>query len=375
LDNTPLTLGLEFESVISSLPDMMRKFQTETRKNPLIKSVTRDASVESNLGMVGSHSRIFLGSQLLASRYMNRGGSVTSGYEIVTQPLEMPVMRRVIRDILNTQVKMGEIFSDRSSIHVHIGFPCGLIFLKTATALGLKTEPLFYKIAGMGNPFRGEANHSNYCRPLALPPVVRLSDSDKLAVLNPEKSLDADGVEDFWGTFGGIRHGDHERYNPLRYYGINIFSTVLRGTMEYRFFNFCTNVRFVNSVASLAQFISDLMIRFPLSTIEDLPKVSIFEKNPTVIYHKLLDCLLYMGDCYRSEYPINSKDIDSLRELIDTTSQPVFKKELVLTHIRNGRIQMNDAKRFGLELVNTAIESGHVDIHNFTMLDRKLIGD
>jgi hypothetical protein len=117
------------------------------------------------------------------------------------------------------------------------------------------------------------------------------------------------------------------------------------------------------------------MIRVPLDTIADLPSVSIFEKNPAVIYHKLLDCILYMGKYYNSEFPIESREIESLRELIDNTPQPVFSREPVLSHCRGGRIGIYDASRFGLQLVNSAVESGHIDIHNFAESDRKLIGD
>jgi hypothetical protein len=372
-DNTPITLGLEFESVITSIQDMNHRLKLDIDRNPFIKSVTRDASVESPLGPVGRCSKIFMGSTVLRNKLRKRGEMI-AGYEIVTNPLDMVNMRRLITDIVNIQVQMGEIYSPRASVHVHTGFPKGYIFLKTAVALGLKVEPLFYKIAGMGNTFRGETNNANYCRPLALPPAVTLIDSKKVALLNPLKSLDADRYDAFWGTFGGINPQDRERYNPLRYMGINIFSTILRGTMEFRFFNYCSNSRYIQAIAALSQFVSELMLRMSLDSIKSLYNLSIFEKNSNMDYHRILDELISMGAYFDSELPLEKRDEIAIRELIESTPQPVFIDEPVLSHIRRGRISIDDARRYGLTLLDTAKDPGIVDIHTFNASDRKLIG-
>jgi hypothetical protein len=372
MENLPITLGLEFESIINSKEEMSRIYDLGHVPNSTIRAVTRDASVESETAKVGN-STVFLGSKVLRTSLGRRERCVT-GYELITYPLEMDVMRRVIDQTINTQVRLGEIYSDRSSIHVHAGYPCGLIFAKTAVALGLKVEPLLYKIAGMGRKFRGLSNNAAYCRPLGLPPAVKLQDSKQFAVLSPLDAIDADGPEQFWGKFG-IRYGDRERYNPLRYMGVNVFSTLLRGTMEFRFFNFCTVSRYVEAVTGLCQFISDLMIRIPLDVANSITPLSIFKDNSNQLYRGILFELLEVGKYYNSEFPMAEEDIANILELIEVTPQPVFTEKTVQSHINTPRICKSDAIRFGLKIVENALPAGIVDIHTFGDTERKLLGD
>lgn len=371
--NNPSTLGMEFESTIATRDGVQSNLKIASERRGLIYSITKDASVESNACWVGSNSSLFLGNALLRNRAGSKEVKVI-GYELVTNPLEMSVMRKVINQTINTQVRMGEIYSDRSSIHVHAGFPSGLIFKKVAIAFGLKVEPLFYKIAGMGNIFRGLTNNSAYCRPLALPPAIRLVDSSRFAVLNPAKSIDAYGEERFWGYFG-IHGGCRDRYVPLRYMGMNIYSTLLRGTLEYRFFNFCTISKYVESVAGFVQFISDLILRLPISIAINIPALSIFKANPNQDYNDLLDEIVNLGKYYNSELPIADGDLENIRELIEITPQPVFENRPILSHIKNGTINERTAKSFDLEIIDEADEPGIVDIHNFGRLSRQLIGE
>ena len=376
-DNTPDTLGLEFESIISTTSAMCAKYGLALTRHPYIKSAVRDASVESEASSVGAASKLFLGNSHLRDKLkMDKGNVVVSGYEIVTHPLSLTDMRKAIADIINIQVKMGEIYSDRTSIHVHTGFPTGLIFAKVAVALGLRVEPLLYKIAGMGREFRGSNNNSTYCRPLVMGPAVRLTDSSKIVQLDAESALITAGPAAFWGRFGGIHMEDVERYNPVRYIGINIYSTLLRGTMEYRHFNYSNNGRYVGAVAALCQFISDLMTRVSINTaLDSIEKVSIFEKNPTSSYHGIMDDLLKLGSYYNCKVHLEERDVSTIAELIEITPQPVFVKKPILSHIKRGRISLSEAMFFGLKLVTDAQEPNFVDIHNFNSSDRKLLGE
>jgi len=371
-DNTPETVGLEFESVIRSR-DSVNKLLSSARRNKSISAVTRDASVESTGVQIGDNTTIFLGSSVLRNS-LRRRESIVTGYEIVTNPLDIDTMRKVILDMINLQVKMGEIYSARSSIHVHAGFPSGLIFYKSAVALGIKIEPLLYKLAGMGSEFRGVKNNSAYCRALSLPPAVRLADSPSLAVLSPLSAISSPSYESFWGCFG-IFSGDTERYNPLRYMGINVFSSILRGTMEYRFFNYCSISRYVESITRLCQFITDLMIRVPLETSKNIHQVSIFDGNSDGNYRDLLSEIVRIGRYYNSEFPIDTYDMENIYEIIDKTPQPIFEDKVVTSHILKARIKLQDAIRFGLQIIDSAEDPGIVDIHNFTKQDRKLIGE
>ena len=371
--DNPSTIGIEFESTISTRDSAQSNIKIAGENRGLIYSITRDASVESNACYIGKNSSLFLGNKLLMGRINSRDAKVI-GYELVTNPLEMDVMRKVINQTINAQVRMGEIYSNRSSIHVHTGFPYGLIFKKVAVALGLKVEPLLYKIAGMGNTFRGLDNNSAYCRPLALPPAIRLNSSFRFALLNPTKAISAYGEEKFWGYFG-IHMRCRDRYVPLRYMGLNIYSILLRGTLEYRFFNFCSIAKYVESVAGLVQYLSDLILRLPINTVTNIPAISIFESNTNQEYNDLLSELVNLGKYYNSELPISSGDVENIRELIEITPQPLFENKHILSHIKSGTISERTAKSFDLEIIDKADEPGIVDIHNFGKQSRQLIGE
>lgn len=372
MGNSPKTVGLEFESIIAEREGVSRAFNIGDSST--IRTVTRDASVESEMALIGGSSSLFLGSSFLRDRFRSKSKLVT-GYEIVTFPLEMDEMRKTIIRVLNAQSKTGEIFSDRSSIHVHVGFPSGFIFLKSALALGIKVEPLLYKIAGMGGTYRGIINNSAYCRALMAPPAVRLADLDnEFAILDPASALETGNVTDFWAKFG-IRYGDRERYNPLRYMGINLYSTILKGTLEFRFFNFSLVSKHVEAVAALSQFLVDLMIRLPIHESSALPHIDIFKENDDETYLRLLEELVTLGRYYGCEFNLYSRDIDSIAELIFTTKQPVFVNKPILSHVNSARITSVDAKRSGLRIIKEASPPGIIDIHNFANIDVSLLGD
>ena len=372
MENTPHTVGLEFESVITNRDLMIETINKYRKLLPAVSVITRDASVESPVAHLG-RSTIFLGNQRLKSglRYLDRS---VVGYELVTKPLSMPDMRRVIDQTINIQVSMGEIFSNRSSIHVHVGFPRGLIFQKVAVALGLAVEPLLYKIAGMGNRFRGLDNNSAYCRALALPPAIKLLNSDKTVILCPELSIDADGESKFWNLFG-VSSGERDRYVPLRYLGLNLYSILLRGTLEFRFYNFCTNSGYVSAITRLSQFIADLILRLPLSDAIGLRYLSLFTVNSNHDYYSLLDEMVSLGKFYGSEQPLSNIDYDNIKELIDVTPQPVFVNKSTLTHVKNTKLDLSRALGYGLDFVDGADPPGIVDIHTFDSSNRNLIGD
>ena len=361
MDNLPITLGMEFESVISARDIVMGRLKYAGGLHSVIQAVTRDASVESVTASVGRNTSIFLGNAILWNSLADKDRLVT-GYEIVTLPLSLSSMRKVIAQTINTQIRMGEIFSDRSSVHIHVGFPKGFIFQVAAVAMGLVVEPLLYKIAGMGYKFRGSSNCSAYCRPLALPPAIVLRDSNRFALLNPEAAITANGADKFWNYFGASIT-TRDRYIPLRYFGINVYSTLLRGTLEYRFFNFCSVSRYVEAVASLVQFITDLTIRLPLASIQRIDRLSIFEKNPDQDYHKCLDTLIDLGNYYESELPMDDPDIETIRELIDITEQPIFVNEPVRSHITSSKLSESGAISYGLTIVDSARPPGIIDIH------------
>jgi len=366
--NSPKTLGIEFESVIMSR-DAMASIAGSSYFNPgTIKTVTRDASVESEVANIGENVSVFLGNSLLHRGFGNRPKMVI-GYELVTNPLSIDDTREIIKKMCALQVKYGEMYSD-----IHTGYPAGLIFGKTSIALGLKVEPLFFKIAGMGSKFRGLSNNSAYCRPLAIPPAMPLMDSNKMAILDPIGAVSANGSKEFWNKLG-VNEGDHDRYNPLRYFAINTFSTVLRGTLEFRFFNFTSVARYIEAVVGLSQTVSDLMQRISLRDISGIRQLSLCSENGDSAYIQLLDNILYLSNHYNVEYKMESKDINTIRELIYETPQPVFNPGVTASHIKTARYSEDFAKSAGLKIINKAPEPGIVDIHNFADESRSLLGD
>lgn len=376
-DNSPSTLGAEFEGVIGSRDEISAKLGigSSRNSNKYYSSVTRDASVESFTTNIGMTSKLFLGNSLLRNSFARRNDSV-SGYEIVTNPLPMSDMRKVIENVISTQVQLGEIFSERSSIHLHVGFPRGFIFYKTAVALALRVEPLLFKIAGMGRPYRGQSNNSAYARPMASPPAVKLSDSNMVAILSPQSAIEADTEHKFWNRYGGIRAGDRDRYNPLRYFATNVFSTQLRGTMEFRMFNFCSSSKFVEGCASLVRMLADLMIRIDIPTAQQITELSIFDENDNSEYIDLLYEIIALSKYYNSEFPMEARDVEAVLDIIRTTPQPLFSRDVILSHIKSPRITLGEAKEFGLTVMHEskAKEPGIVDIHTFNNSSRTLIG-
>ena len=368
--HSPDTLGLELETLIRTRAEIS-KIIKGILPDGTIKQVTKDASVESPIAYLASDVTLFLGNDLskrLAKPYL----CDTAGYELVTVPLTFPEMCKVVKILCAYQVKTGEIFSNRTSFHVHTGYPSGAVFVRTALALGLKIEPLFYKIAGMGNVFRGLTNNAAYCRALASPPAVVLHDTGRMAILDPLGAIDADSAASMWGHLGRLDN-DTERYSPLRYFGINVYSIPLRGTLEFRHFNYCNLSRHMEAAISLCQMTADVMQRIPISVATGLKQVSIFEPNDNGTYNSILDDLLSIADYYHSEYMMKRRHIETIRELIEITPQPVFSREIVASHIKTPRIGVGDANRFDLKLVGSAQEPGIVDIHVFNNSERHLV--
>src|SRR5688572_14262497 len=132
--SSPKTIGIEVESVINTKDGISTLIPFPAGDRSPIKSIVRDASVESPSALLTDRTSLYLGRTSVRNAIMGKRPTSTTGFEIVTKPLEMSEMREVIRTILNSMIKQGEIYSPRSSIHVHVGYPSGFIFYKTAMA-------------------------------------------------------------------------------------------------------------------------------------------------------------------------------------------------------------------------------------------------
>lgn len=368
--NLANTLGLEVEGVSlnkSLVAELLPKESDDSNKS-FIKAITRDASVESVARVVNSNVSLFLGNNFVRS-YMRPTSDFIIGYEIVTNPLNRDQMRMAVAKISSCLNKSGEIYSPRASIHVHTGFPNGLIFIKNAILTGLKTESLLFKLAGMGREYRGAINKSAYARPLCMPPAIRTEQDSRYLVLSPEEALNAESLTELWAKFA-IRPSENGRYIPLRYFATNIYSVLLRGTMEYRYFNYTSVTSHINAVVELCQLLSDIMIRVPMKAIRQLPDISIFDTNSNSDYVFMLNEIIRLGKEYCSDYGLTSESHEALLEIIATTPQPVFKKEIVRTHLNDYVLRARD---WPLELVTKVEDPGIVNVHNFSHANRSML--
>jgi hypothetical protein len=373
------TLGLEIEGTILTRDDVMRVLKdfgpfspegTAGESSP-IQRIHRDASVESSIAVSRNGMKFFLGSNLMKSLPTVRGycEGVVSGFELITKPLLMEELVPFLKSALPRLACEGEIFSPRASIHIHTGFPSIFSALKNAVTLGLKVEGLLYRIAGLGNEFRGSINHSIYCKPLAIPPVVPLGER-QYGKLSPQKAQFAENQDQFWGYYA-IAPGQATRYHPARYFGVNIFSTRLIDTLEFRHFNLSLNPGYIVAVSALCQVIAELSL---LGNQEDFLKmrgVDITERTPVGDYERVLIDLSEFARKYGAESSFGSPSIDSLMQIIENTPEPLFRQENVLTHTNYAARHM----QFELDLVEArdVIPSGHVDIHNFGNEERSIL--
>ena len=142
-------------------------------------------------------------------------------------------------------------------------------------------------------------------------------------------------------------------------------------------FNASHNSRYIEAAISLCQHIADIMQRIPLDVADSLPQVSLFERNRDEVYVNLLNDILYMGKLYNCELTPDPNDMSTILEMIYSTPQPVFKNEIVSSHIKSPRITHNDANRYRLKIVSpgSVIPPGIVDIHTFNDTNRSLLGD
>lgn len=374
------TLGFEIEGTILTIAEVVKllsKFgpfseDGENGSDSHIKKVFRDASVESNMSISDSGNKLFLGNSIIRNLSERRGfQTVTTGFEIITQPLTPQQADEFLSFALPKLASAGEIFSPRASIHIHTGFPTMLDALRNAVSLGLKFEGLLYRIAGLGNEYRGSINHSIYAKPLAIPPVIPTSGISFLR-LCPEKAQFADTLENFWKHFA-ITPGYNHRYHPARYFGWNVYSSRLIDTIEFRYFNLCLNPNFVISVARLCQLLAELALIGNQKNILDLKGVDILADNGFSVYESAIMEIVRYGHSVGAVHIPSTREVDNILAIVDKTPPVTFVKENIITHT-NYAYRIDKSTEF-LEEVDpkTVRQSGHVDIHNFYDGERSIL--
>lgn len=344
-------LGIEIETDLIPLANAQRMLQ---QYNIDTFQATRDASCE----FPGHLTR---GKKLILSR-VEKSSKTTLGSEFVSVPMNIEQFKTSVRNMTMVLRSMGESHrSRRSSIHIHIECIPHLQTMKNALNLFESVEPLFYRLGGMGYDFRGIYNNSIYCRPVTNPfgpPVVLAEDGAMYQLFCPEDLKNADSIEKFWYIMG-INPERIERYHPARYFGLNLFSLILHGTMEYRFFNKTLSHQSINAVAALCQATTELMIRS-----KDLGSPVSFSKEDDMGRLSFLQSLIERTN---KDHFLRDRDIVALETIITTTECYSIQEKYTKSHLfekwnlQAGFLRSYKRRRVQKEEV---IDSGFIDIHN-----------
>jgi hypothetical protein len=363
------TVGYEFEGTILTRQDLARALPqygpynddgVPPKGSPIAK-IYRDASVEFRVASLGG-VRLNLGREKLRGVAQRMGLSTgVSGVELISKPLVIDVARKYTETVLRVLESAGEIFSPRASIHLHVGYPHILESLKSAVSFGLAYEGLFYRLAGMGNPYRGSINHSIYARPLSLPLAVPTNRPGHWAILRPERSLEATTLGEFWEVLLS-NYGMTTRYHPLRYYGLNFYSVGLLGTLEFRYLNLCLNSKLVNTITKLFMMSAEIC-GYGTHELFSEDRIDITIPNSIDVYEQAIFRLMGLSCKLDTEVRLDTDDMRVILELIEKTPPVIFTTELVKTHVSQFTVNARDNPL--LELTTTQpVDSGHIDIHN-----------
>ena len=354
-------IGIEIEGLYGTRDEIHHFIMSTLGGTNYLSAIHKDASVETPVTMIRG-----VGLINLPHRFKKEIRNTTLGYEIVTNPLSLSDMEIFIPKVLIGLQRFGERFSPRTSIHIHVGFPESLSILKRGLKLGAMLDPLLFRLAGLGNPFRGEINSSIFCRPLSAAPFILGEDSGRKFQLNPLRGMDAKTMSDFWKGYFISYGNDYERYHPARYFAWNLYSVLLRGTLEFRYFNLCLNPEWILTMINLCQSITELAVT---SDLPDIPVLDPFSEYKDSVYEDIIERLLstiknsdmlYKGILFRKE---------TLLKILYSTPKPDFGKKKVLSHMQRAypdRI----LERFSLESTKENIpNSGFINIHSANVAD------
>lgn len=316
---------------------------------------TRDASIESNAHVTRSGA-------VLLSKTSKTQRSVV-GTEFVSAPMSIEDFRISVRNLCGLLQTMGEPgHSKRSSVHIHIECEPRLKTIFNALRLFTKIEPLFYRLGGMGYEFRGISNNAIYCRPITHPygpPVVMGENGQPYQLFTLEDLLQAETLNEFWHKMAiDPQRAENQRYHPARYFGLNIFSLILHGTMEFRYFNKTLNHQKINAVASLCQAIVEL-INGDLS-LPDMNFSDGDDMGRLIFVNRLIEL-------NNKEHKIRDRDYFILENIVTSTNAYQIEPRYIKTHLWDKynmhSVYLKTGKRIKVDGENIH-NSGFIDIHN-----------
>jgi hypothetical protein len=316
----------------------------------------RDASIESNSYRTPS------GVNILNKKFIKGVSREVLGVEFISSPMVMDAFRPAVRKLTGILRTMGEPEkSKRSSIHIHVGCDSNIKTLQNVLKLFKYVEPLFYRLGGMGYDFRGKSNKSIYCRPITTvygPPIVPSENGHYYSIFNPEDLLE-EGIDSsrFWYIMC-IDPNRIQRYHPSRYFGLNIFSTLLHGTLEFRFFNKTLDHMKISAVASLCQGITEWATKNRDGSYK-VPSSGNTDEDRLNFLIELIN--------KNTNYKMSDIDAMTLNSIMTLTSPYSVEEEFVKSHLF-GKWTMNSFWMEGNDKVRhpkeSVVDSGFIDIHN-----------
>lgn len=361
-------------------------------------SITHDASTEKNCFKHRKRLNQYLFNYTKYTGFNGIGDLLLMGGELVSRnPLYYSKSNTDFEEGLDVQlralIEAGERpFSYRGSTHIHVNFPLfeykageQLKILKRLVTVGQHLEELFFHLGGMGYKYRGVViNNSAYCRPITGkgPQVILVESPSGMRpgqVFNTPDLLEADSVGEFYRRLGNtpVEPGSVDRYHPARYTWLNLYSTVLRRTLEFRVFNKVLNKYLILAIIKLCQEVTNAVLSTAIDNF-DLEVNSIYDSIGNGKSHKLLDDFLSR---IGKNYYVSSRDIGLLHMIIENSELvgSEFGNEYVFTHLRrydrnSGRyLYSENSERYCPPKLAKAeiLDSNFVDIHN--MYNRPIV--
>jgi len=172
-------------------------------------------------------------------------------------------------------------------------------------------------------------------------------------------------MDEFWKHYALNPNGEVHRYHPARYFGLNLMSLLIHGTLEFRHFNqslspllIMSTIKFIRGLAELVFFADD-------SFFDSLKQLDVFSEYSTPVYESMIYFLLDgMKENSIENLPNTKEQRALISNLYSTPHHKIYNKS-VGTHI-NGYLLGGEYISTGyFERVDDMPESaGQVDIHN-----------
>lgn len=380
------TVGMEYEGIGLERDWMNSYFMSylQTNYSDICKkiSITRDASTEFkasaynfNIGeipWISEHTK-----EVNIPYFMERkAGTRVMGYEIITHPLEIEELERLMYPLVNSLVYFGDFISDRAAIHYHIGYVNNLRLMQNLLKIGLYVDPVLFRLGGMGRTFRGRINNSAYARPLlhSTAAYTQSNGPDKFVkAINPVAALNAETLVQFWASFGvkySVGNG-LSKYTPCRYAGINFFAIPMHGTIEWRHTNQTHDVYMLMAIGKFLRGITELSVYITPRELASLSIVPSLEEISVSDATEILSHLYHLcGDKGFKNLP-SEEEMQDILNLLENSHFQKIEKIPVLTHLtgENANIISRDLARTGkLEFLTKVLPPNHVDIHTIGLI-------